>query len=885
MQNVQKLLSESNVHGAARRFVEVVRAGSGSLERHLKEMAAILVAEYDALSVKPVLEFCQYAKQLFQPAQMEVLLEGLRPKAERTQHWIRELDDVTRERLGREARKEITLNNVRGAAQRATLLLNRAKNPADRERNARFLISALAGLVRDQDRSMEVMRFLAQAQMFDGFSFDWRQVFVSALEQAKRGGMIESDREWTKIFTTACVSIREFLPGKRDAGEPTEEQTRRFTDEALSLLRAGTVSEDDEDLIDALAILKEYCPTDPPTIQSVAGVEPRLFLDLGPRAKLAAVRGLGKIGEIALLRARILTLAQTTPGDDKVETFTAIMGGLRHNDFFFYLKTALRDAKTPKRQEAIADAVSRIANTESVDMVLGELAKCVKKAVDPTEERRAKMFLTALGRISKMKGVEASTRVKLANEVIALVGEKSVELSSHAALQIFSAKIDEFQPAQRAWAARQMTRALFASDQNAMLAAKLAERGGAVAANASNPLGSRGPAVQGLTRLGREALPEVLETAEPLVRKITGAFNAFAETMQKIGDERAAPLLERMIRVSFMGAGETSSDPLYIEKVYDPATAAMKDLEPDDIIHSLMFALDKCGGEGGRRALLGIADQLQAGQLVSPGGETSSFLLDIKRKHGTVGKREVASQEPREVFADEVVERALASAKGGMFSNKIKQIEGISILGRARRPDTVGVLLANLSNKDLMVQRAAETALTQFVSPLPSPKEFEQFVIAFFEEHARFSKGEAMEKVLQIIAKHFPKRAPYDEHFRRYAEMNIGDGALLFRLQSAIEIPDAPSKAPIPVVAPEVEAEKPEVENEAIETGRDDAPYDGSPPIAPSREEVNLRDRTDVGAVRSMGPLTPLDIKRQYMMKRQAWIKGGKQGPPPEPPA
>ncbi|MBI1785808.1 hypothetical protein HYR69_11745, partial [Candidatus Sumerlaeota bacterium] len=377
MQDVQKLLAEDDAQQAFRRFIDYLRLDAGSGEKRVKEMGSLLAAEYDRFSLKPVGEFCQYAKQTLKPPQLEILLAELRPKAERTQHWVKELDGVTRERLAREARREVTIGGgqVKAAAQRGAVLMQRAKNETDRDKLAKYLIEALGGLTRDIERSYEVIRMLVQAGAMRDLGFDWQEAFKAAAERGKRSGFQESDREWTQIFISACVSIREFLPGKREAGEPTEEQLNNFINEITCVVRAGFASGDDEDLLDALNIVKEYCPTDPPQIQSAAGVEPRLFLDLGPRAKSTAVRGLGQLGNLTMLRARILALAQFA-GEERAEMFAAIMGGLRHNDFFFYLKTAFRDAKTPRRQEAIADAVSRLANADSAEMIIAELAKC-----------------------------------------------------------------------------------------------------------------------------------------------------------------------------------------------------------------------------------------------------------------------------------------------------------------------------------------------------------------------------------------------------------------------------------------------------------------------------------------------------------------------------
>jgi hypothetical protein len=270
-------------------------------------------------------------------------------------------------------------------------------------------------------------------------------------------------------------------------------------------------------------------------------------------------------------------------------------------------------------------------------------------------------------------------------------------------------------------------------------------------------------------------------------------------------------------------------------------------LDRDEVLHTLLFTAEKIGGEAGQRLLLGYADQAQAGQLHAPGDGTASFLFEIKRKYGTVGRRETALAEPAETVSKEELEKALAQAKGGLFSNRQKQIAGLAVLGRARDAETIPTILGSLHSRDPMVSGAAETALAQFLVPVPAPRDYERFLLELFGE-PKLLRGEGLDRLLLLIGRSFPKRPPYDGLFQKYASQLIEDGALLHRLKGAIVIP---------------------------ETAAASGSADGTGASG---------DRSDAAPKAKGRVLTDLDRKREYLLKRQEWIRGGKRGPAPEPP-
>jgi hypothetical protein len=84
--------------------------------------------------------------------------------------------------------------------------------------------------------------------------------------------------------------------------------------------------------------------------------------------------------------------------------------------------------------------------------------------------------------------------------------------------------------------------------------------------------------------------------------------------------------------------------------------------------------------------------------------------------------------------------------------------------------------------------------------------------------------------------------------------MELEAGPLRFRLEAAMR----PQEAPAP------------------QTPDASAPGEAAPGEAnPGEEQLEL----------SPTKVSELEKKREYMLRRQAWIKAGKRGPPPEPPA
>lgn len=843
MKKIQEYLLKGETGAAVERLVEAVKAQPEQAEQVAEAMHQVLKGLYGQYVVRPVHEFTQQLEKIVSPEAMEVIVGDLKPQMERTRHWYGELRLVRLERLLREARAAVTRDEGQEAIRLARQFIAESRSPQDKQQQARQLVQALAGLVRDQKRSLAVVQALASDAQLGPFDFDLVQAFGEALAKESRSALKESEREWTQALNTATVALLEYLPLKNAVGEPADEELERFCAEMGAVLRAGMARGRLDDLFDSLRLMMEFAPTDPSSLPSLVGVEPRAFLGLGPRAKLTSVRGLERLGENERLRRFVLELSKAETHRRRITTLAGAMGGLRHADFVPFLVQALGESPNGTREEEVViDALGRIGAPAGVNRVLQllqevmtarEMGKVGKlKVLEPKDIKRARMLLTTLGRIGRAKGLDPGERNALVRRVIELVGDRDAQVNFYAADQLFTLRLNELERDLRVWATKQALQTIFTRD-----------RGTDSRQAAASPLGFRQPMANLLIRLGSEMLPEMLEGARSAAGTYGGGLQAFGEVMSRAGDERAVPLLEMMARTAFAHDDRSSTGSLLAEQVGDPASGTSRALTRDDVLHALIYALEKTGGEAGRRVLLQFADQVQAGQVAPPGNEIASILTRVKREAGTLGTIEVAPPEAEAGVTEEEFREALSAARPGLLKKPVKRIPAIAQLGRSRRTDGLHVLLECLGDKDALVFNAAETALTQCVTPPPPPEKFEPFLLALFADE-KLVRGAALERLIDVITRSFPKREPYSEIYRRSVGRYIGDELTAHRLKACMNVGPAAQAGANGVAEGEGGEEKSAYESR----------------------------------------MAQMDRKREYLEKRRMWIASGKKGPAPEPP-
>jgi hypothetical protein len=303
-----------------------------------------------------------------------------------------------------------------------------------------------------------------------------------------------------------------------------------------------------------------------------------------------------------------------------------------------------------------------------------------------------------------------------------------------------------------------------------------------------------------------------------------------------------------MLRCALLYQVDPHKSKLFEEKVVDAASGEVRQLDRDDLVHTLLYTVYKIGGEKGQALVLDTADQLQAGRLESPGPQTLAFLTDMKMRHGTIGQVKHYERSADMEMDEKALKNALADARGGLLTKKSTRIAAMAALGQARRAKGARVLLDALGDKDAMIASAAHTALAQFMRPLPIETDFSEFFGALLEKPGML-KGRLLERLLEFIRREVPKNPPYDRLFERQVAIAVEDGALGHQLRAA-----ARSNSP------------------------QDRPEQGS------ARDGSLAGAAAGGGAAVGGALTELDKRRAYLQARRDWIAGGKVGDPPKPP-
>lgn len=854
MKQIQALLLEGRGEDARHRLAELLAQEPGKAEAAAEVIIKLLASCYAQFHVQAVHDFCRDMELELPPAVAGRIQQALGARIQRTEEWRRMLGNVTRERLVRECRDFVLHKELKKAAICAATLLDRAGAASELDDSSIMLARGLASMTRDRDSALTVIGYLmkanGQARQAAPIVADQFTQISKEIRDTTFDGV---SSEWVQHLNDAMLGYRGFLPSPTEAGEPEPEQLEKFFEEAHACLRAGLQRRNREDFLDAIMTLMEYCPADPGLTRNAAGVEERMFLKLGPRARLVAVRGLQRLGELELLRKTINQIAKES-APERLRLLTAIMGGLRHPDFYPYLHNALAKADNRRDEARLIEAIGRIGNPEAARMLLARLAHAVKRIHAPglakaipiyttettarelSPEERTTLLLTALGRIGRMKGVEPKFRNELVRNVVELLDKEDRKLAFHAASEMFSVRLGELSAELKNWAAAKAVEAMWGQPLS---------QPDAVSVN-----GWREPMVLTLMRLGSDALPATLEAAERHATRYCGAMSALANALAETGDERAVPVLETMLRTAFLQPDDVPQSKLLEERTIDAASGQTRGLDRDDVVHTILFTLGKVGGEAGLRVILECVDQVQAGRLQPPGQQTINFLVDVAMKYTERAKRQAAAQAAE--VDEKALKQALSQARGGLLVRKNTQIAAIAQLGQLRRVDGVPVLFDLLGEKDHLLASAAHTALAQFLSPLPGEKAYGEFLDSLLEQAADLKGGRLMDRFLDFINRELPKNPPYSQWLEQRLEIMIEDGELAHRIRGAARRP-----------------------KDVLERMKSE-----STPGAEADAEQNPYVDDDRLARKS-----GLDQKRAYFEARREWARNGKVGPPPEPPA
>jgi len=227
------------------------------------------------------------------------------------EEWSKRLSRLTHERLARECRARVVLKDLKGAYRHIIRLLERSDDDESTlSKNTGLLARALSDLQHDRDSIQKIIQLLSRTGgRTAGAVSSLIDQYNRLIREPRTGRFEESNQVWLREITESSLILKEYLPDANATGQPDEADVHRFLAEINVLLCANGLRRDKDDIIDVLMIILEYCPIDEAQVKNLAGSEERVFIRLGPRARLTAVRAIRQLGGSESLRKNVIALS------------------------------------------------------------------------------------------------------------------------------------------------------------------------------------------------------------------------------------------------------------------------------------------------------------------------------------------------------------------------------------------------------------------------------------------------------------------------------------------------------------------------------------------------------------------------------------------------
>jgi hypothetical protein len=382
-------------------------------------------------------------------------------------------------------------------------------------------------------------------------------------------------------------------------------------------------------------------------------------------------------------------------------------------------------------------------------------------------------------------------------------------------------------------------------------------------AGRASALGFRQPLVELLGRLAPHAMPVINEAVMAHVKTYSGAYLALGEFYAKHGDATALPIL-RQILLNVSLHDDTQPKGQYTkEMVLDTTTDEKSEISKDKILASLVYAIDKIGGEEGEAMLAELFEQIQAGQMAKPGQETADILMRAHQRRAQEKGQSAfgvfpgagAQAAPELATIPALTDDDLSDLKDldakYLLAGKRREKKVAAMMGLARRKTVAGIrpMISHLTDADPIIASAALGGLSDIGSgPAPTIilNKLHDELLTMLDSGSNDLKV----KLAEVLIKINPKKSPLKERIEKFAErpnLQMPVKAILAKLMGVPAAQTAP---------------KPGAQAEPAEPTASDKFLPGKPGTE----------------------LTELDKRRAYMLARQEWIKGGKRGPEPTPP-
>ncbi|GAB4326395.1 MAG: hypothetical protein Kow0059_22790 [Candidatus Sumerlaeia bacterium] len=821
-------------------------------------LAGPLARLYDNYHVDAVERFAQLCQQNLEPAQAEALLAPIRHELEAARQWGRRLEAVHAERLVHELRDAVQLGDFKTAVVRLSLVLHPRQDDDTRIKTAYYIGGVLGSISTHHEN---VVKLLQTLKPLAG-RLHLTAALLAALQEASDEAYAKVGRtgaagpaELRDEFNSLVIDIQRTLPGRMEMREPDEEEVERFVRIGRALMRVPFRAGRLDHLTDATLVLLDFYPRPLSAAGARAGVQARAYQSLGYTAMKLCLLGLGRLADSPRLCQLILDFFKGPSGAPYIRHGIELMGAMRSKAFYPFLKEALEDSSLKAERPEVVKALGMIGEPEARSALLETLRDTLKaRVIDPPRQKQAVTIIEALGRLTRSPRLSQKERVDLTQQTIALIPADQRRLTCAVATRFFGHQPDALPQNMRDWAAAQLVNGLWAGDETPVFA-----EGGELE---SDFLGTRKELVATLKTLGRDCLPTIIETAEAHLLNYNGAFLALGEVLAEIGDERAAPLLEKMI-LQVVNLDESAIGRYRQEFYWDAATRERRPLTKTHVIDTLIFALHKTGGAAAPRILREIAALYRRGKIGTPSEASARILLEAEktqpgRPEHTDAPSTEAESEPG-TFSDEDIRRAIVKLQKSGFlrsrdSLRQQKISAMQVIAASAAFDGLGLLIQHLDDKDRMTQEAAYSAIVNFGRRLTLANSRKTYLFELIEGTSRVREP-GQKRLADLIQ-----------------EFAANDPALARDLITYLStMADPHARRVLSQVLLAVSKEQEALLEKSSAAGGGDA------------KGVAPHDKPEEAGK----PLTyaeKLEAKRRYVQARKAWIESGKKGPePPKP--
>lgn len=877
IQIVSEALNAGKLQAAAASVQEIMGQVE-SLETLGDGLGKVLQSIYEEFQIPQFLAFAAWLER--HPAE-EMAQRALLPVAsyrEGIKEWRALLLDIAAESRSRQLAAQVQLRDVAAAANVAQSMFDRGENPETRLRVARQIGAVLGSLSHDQDRADQVVQILKRNASAIGIG----DAHIAALEEARRttftnqaaSGFSQQGRAFSQLHTEAVVQLMRALPGRAAGSQPTSDDEVKFYNALHLLLAAYFADEKAIPFLDIARILQEFCPTDPRATGPVEGIEELAFLRMNPVDRVVSVRALRRLGQKEKPINALIAAAKQHKEGKPAEIILNVMGGFANSRFFPYLASALNDKRYARMVPSIIDSLGRIGDKQSLDTLMAMFEQCCRsKPVDPSVQRIIAILIAALGRIARHPSTSNEMRSAIVLKALKIL--PPLRPLADQALHHFFALYDpaSLAPEVKAIGVRHIVDSLWTPDTRSKLA-----RG---TENQRTELGHREEPVQILVALGPEIIPVLLQESERRALQFSGAYWALGEALSQIGDERALPLLQKIL-INTLTFDDSKIPEHMRETYYDAAKGENVPLSRDRIAHSLCYAIQHRCGPQGAKLLMEMAQAVQNKRYAVPGPQTASLLQEVLMKtrlrEEAIQRGEPGVDTDRAAEADDfdslealvpreekrprqgdADDKIIHDIRGkGLFGVKLdKRISAIQEAAARGLQEAIGPLCELLGNSDKMIGSAAEVALLEMLGQWAATPESAASRLALFDmlEILRKAPQQRAEAMVSLIARLSPDQDPFRSFLLRFVstESDAGMKAKIARIFHIHQERNPPAK----------------VDSHASSgmEGEGQPAEGGSAPPAVSTEHEKVA------------------LRRQYLAQRQAWIAGGKKGAEPPRPA